>query len=141
MTLLRVIRTVYSVLGLVYVLIGFGAIAGAAGWLPQAFIDGFLAGEAITPLMGHIFQEFGTLFVALGGVFLWHASRRNLSLGLHWLVTFYFLLNATIHWVGPDGVTDSWQSGAFNTIPFALMLMLGVLQRSHLHGKTGQIAT
>ena len=140
MMLRKVIRTVYSILGLVYVLIGLAAIAGAAGWLPQAFVDGFLAGETITPLMGHIFQEFGALFIGLGGLFLWYASRRDLSLGFHSFVTVYFLLNATVHWVGPDGFTDSWQSGVFNTIPFALMLILGVLQRSQLDSEGEQSA-
>ncbi|MDX1439454.1 MAG: hypothetical protein R3284_06080 [Rubricoccaceae bacterium] len=135
MTLRRVIRIVFSILGFVYVLIGVAAIAGAAGWLPQAFVNGFLAGETITPLMGHVFQEFGALFVGLGGILLWYASRRELSPGFHWLVTFYFFLNASVHWVGPDGVTDSWQSGTFNSIPFAVLLMLGMLQRRHLDGE------
>jgi len=62
----------------------------------------------MTSLMGHIFQEFGSLFVALGAVFLWYASRRELALGFHSIVTFYFLLNSSIHWIGPNGFTDSW---------------------------------
>lgn len=140
MTLRRVIWIAYSILGLVYVLIGIAAISGAAGWLPQALVDGFLAGETMTPLMGHIFQEFGALFVGLGGVFLWYANRHELSAGFHWLVTFYFLINASVHWVGPDGFTDSWQSGTFNSIPFAVMLILGVLQGRSLDVEDGQSA-
>ena len=121
---------VYSILGLAYVLLGFAAILGSAGWLPQEVVDDFLRGETVTPLMGHIFQEFGASYVALGSIFFWHANRRESNLGLHWIVTFYFFLIALVHWVRPDGITDSWRSGTFNSIPFVVTLILGVVQLS-----------
>jgi hypothetical protein len=129
MTLSRITRIVYSILGLGFVILGVAAVLAPAGWMPQGLIDGFLGNETITPLMGHIFQEFGSAFVALGGIFFWYAICHEPSPGFHWVVTFYFFLNASIHWVGPSGLTDSWQSGTFNSVPFAVMLLLGVLQR------------
>lgn len=140
MTLRTVTWIVYGFLGFVFVIIGIAAIIGAAGWLPQALIDGFLGDETMTPVMGHIFQEYGALFVALGGIFFWYANRREISPGFHWVVTLYFFLNGAIHWVGPDGFTDAWQSGAFNSIPFAVMLILGVLHRSSLDSEGGRSA-
>ena len=129
MALRKTTSIVYALLGVVYILLGFAAILAPAGLLPQGLIDSFLGDETITPLMGHFLQEFGSVFVALGVIFIWYASRREPSPGFHWAVTFYFFINASIHWVGPSGFTDSWQSGTFNTIPFALMLVLGILQR------------
>ena len=129
MMLQRSAWIVYSLLGLAYVLLGTAVMVAPLGWLPGDVVAGFLAGETITPLMGHVFQEFGALFVALGTVFFWYANRREYSPGLHWLFAFYFFLNALIHWIGPEGVTDSWRSGAFNSIPFVVLTILGVAQQ------------
>ena len=43
-------------------------------------------------------------------------------------VTLYFFLNAFIHWVGPEGPTGSWSSGVVNSVPFVVLLLLGLSQ-------------
>ena len=128
MTLDKMTRTVYGLLGTLYVLLGVGSMLLPTGWLPQWLADGLLAGETPGPFTRHLLQEFGAAVLALGSVFLWSAGRKEQSRSLHWAMTFYFALDALIHWVGPDGLYGSWQRGIINSIPLMVMLLLGVLQ-------------
>jgi|SRR4029079_1979388 hypothetical protein len=128
MTLTKVVRLVYGLFGILYVLIGVGSMLLPTGWLPQGFQGDALAREASSPFVEHLLQEFGTVVLALGLVFLWYARRKEQSLGFHWAATFYFSLDTLIHWVGPEGLIGSWSRGIINSVPFALMLLLGLLQ-------------
>jgi hypothetical protein len=51
----------------------------------------------------------------------------------------YFSLNALIHWIGPDGVIGSWPRGVANSIPLAVMLLLGLLQLRASRPNTGEL--
>ena len=132
MTLEKTIRMVYFILAAAYAVFGVAAISLPPGWLPQSLAQSFLGDESVSPLFGHVLQEFGSLFLVLGGIFFWYAKRASLSLAFHWIITIYFLLNALVHWFGPSGFTDSWSSGVVNSIPFVVMSILGVLQRNRL---------
>jgi hypothetical protein len=123
-------RVNYGVLGVLYLLVGSGSLLLPAGWLPPGLVDRFLAGERLSDFMQHQLQEFGTVVIAVGLVFLWHAGRMQPIRSLHWAMTFYLALDALIHWVGPQGPIGDWQRGIINSIPLAVMLLLGVaLQR------------
>ena len=128
MTLDKMTRVVYGLLGIVFVLLGAVAMLVPTGWLPQALAAALVAGEIPDPF-GHILQEYGAVFLALGFVFLWYAKRNEQSRSFHWAMTLYFLLNASIHWVGPEGIVGSWSSGIVNSTPFLVMLFLGLRQR------------
>jgi uncharacterized protein YjeT (DUF2065 family) len=128
MTVNKITRIVYGLLGMLYVLIGVGSMLLPTGWLPQRLADDVLAGETPSSFVRHLLQEFGTVVLALGCVFLWYASRKEQSRSFHWAITFYFSLDALIHWVGPEGLIGSWQRGITNSIPLVVMLLLGVLQ-------------
>ena len=128
MKLGRVTRITYGILGIVYVLVGAGSMLLPTGWLPQTLTDDFLAEQIRSPFLDHLLQEFGTVVLALGFVFLWQASRREHSRYFHWTMTLYFSLDALIHWIGPEGIIGSWQRGMVNSIPLAVMLLLGALQ-------------
>jgi hypothetical protein len=121
-------RLVYGLLGILYVLIGVGSMLLPTGWLPQRLADDFLAGEIPSAFVSHLLQEFGTVVLALGLVFLWYATRKEQSRSFHWAMTLYFSLDALIHWVGPEGLIGSWRRGITNSIPAAVMLLLGLLQ-------------
>ena len=129
MPLKKITRVIYSLFGVVYVLIGAGAMLLPAGWLPQSLTDDFLAEVIPSPFLEHLLQEFGTVVLALGFVFLWYAKRNEHSRSFHWAMTFYFSLSALIHWIGPEGPIGSWQRGIANSIPPAIMLLLGLLQQ------------
>ena len=128
MTIEKITRIVYGILGVIYVIIGAGAMLLPTGWLPQGLTDDFLAEATPTPFLAHLLQEFGTVVLALGFVFLWYAKRKEHSRNFHWAMTFYFSLDALIHWIGPEGFIGSWSRGIANSIPFAVMLLLGLLQ-------------
>ena len=128
MTLNKITQVVYALIGILYVLVGMGSMLLPTGWLPQSVGDNILAGEVPSPFFGHLLQEFGTVVLALGFVFLWYARRKEQSRGFHWTMTFYFSLDALIHWVGPEGLIGSWSRGIVNSVPFAVMLVLGLLQ-------------
>jgi hypothetical protein len=128
MALDKITRIVYALLGILYVLVGAGSMLLPTGWLPQSLGNNILAGEVPTPFFEHLLQEFGTVVLALGFVFLWYANRKEQSRGFHWAMTFYFSLDALIHWVGPEGLIGSWSRGIVNSIVFAVMLVLELLQ-------------
>jgi hypothetical protein len=129
MTLNSITRITYGVLGVLYILIGTGSMLLPAGWLPASIVDEFMAGETRSGFFAHQLQEFGTVVIAVGLVFLWHASRREPIRSLHWAMTFYLALDALIHWVGPDGLIGDWRRGVINSIPLTVMLLLGVARR------------
>jgi hypothetical protein len=130
MALNNITRIVYGLLGLLYVLVGAGSMLLPTGWLPRGLADDILPKELPSPFVDHLLQEFGTVVLALGLAFLWYASRREQSRSFHWAMTLYFLLDALIHWIGPQGLIGSWPRGTINSIPFAVMFLLGVLQPS-----------
>ena len=128
MTLSKITRIVYGLLGVLYVLLGVGSMLLPTGWLPRGIADTILPGEPLNAFAEHLLQEFGTVVLALGLVFLWRARRKEYSRGFHWAMTFYCSLDALIHWVGPEGLIGSWPRGIVNSIPFAVMLLVGLPQ-------------
>ena len=120
-------RVVYGLLGVLYLLLGVGSIVLPLGLLPPDLVQSVLAGETLNDYFEHFVQEFGTVVLAVGFVFLWCARLPKIDITLHWALTFYFALDMLIHWVSPDGVISTWQRGVTNTVPFAVMLLLGVL--------------
>ena len=132
MSLRLLTRAVYSLLGGLWLLLGVGSIAMPAGWIsPRWLDDDEVVALYVTAqpdsYVNHLTQEFGTLAIAVGFTFLWQARRNEPSLGLHWLLTLYFVLDSAIHWVGPQGLIGSLQRGLINTIPPLVMLILGLL--------------
>ena len=129
---LRVItKAIYALLGVLYVLAGAGAMVLPLGWVSAAWAgpDAVAPYAAAAPesYLNHLTQEFGTLAIAVGFVMLWQARQSQPSRSLHWLLTLYLMLDASIHWVGPQGLIGSLQRGVINSIPPLLFLILGLL--------------
>ena len=133
MLLRALTKGVYAVLGVLYVLAGVGAMVLPLGWISS----GWAGPDAVAPYaaaapesyLNHLTQEFGTLAIAVGFVFLWQARQVQHSRSLHWLLTLYLMLDASIHWVGPQGLIGSLQRGVINSIPPLVFLVLGLLWR------------
>jgi hypothetical protein len=131
---LRVItKAIYALLGVLYVLAGAGAMVLPLGWVSPRW-----AGDDAVPVyaaaapesyLNHLTQEFGTLAIAVGFVMLWQGCQPQHSRSLHWLLTLYLMLDASIHWVGPQGAIGSLQRGLINSTPPLLFLILGLLWR------------
>ena len=137
MMLSKITRIVYGLFGAIFTLLGTAAILTPTGWLPQDLSEITVAGEIPSPF-GHILQEYGAAFLALGFVFFWFAKYKEQSRSFHWAMTLYFALNALIHWFKPEGSAGSWLSGIMNSIPFVLLLLLGLLQQRAPERARGQ---
>jgi len=136
-----VTQVVYALLGVLYVLVGAGAMVLPLGWVSPSWAGAeavpVYAGAAPDSYVNHLTQEFGTLAIAVGFVFLWQARRLEHSRSLHWLLTLYLVLDASIHWVGPQGLIGSLQRGVVNSTPPLVFLILGLLwQRADRHRRT-----
>jgi len=132
----KFLRVVYLLLGVLYVLGGIGAILLPAGWISSQWAGeaaGLYSASPPESFLNHLTQEFGTLVIAVGLVFLWQACRPEPSPSLHWLLTFYLMLDSLIHWVGPQGLVGSLRRGLINSTPPLLLLVLGLLRRRTNH--------
>jgi hypothetical protein len=131
MMIRTITRAVYALLGALYILVGAGSIALPASWISYQWLGDDVGAlyRAAPPesYLNHLTQEFGTLAIAVGLVFLWQARRDGPSRSLHWLLTLYLVLDASIHWVGPQGFIGSVQRGLINSIPPVLLVILGLL--------------
>jgi hypothetical protein len=131
MSLRAVTKIVYALLGMLYLVVGIGSIALPAAWISPSWLGDDVAAlySAAAPdsFLNHLTQEFGTLAIAVGLVFLWQARREEPSRSLHWLLTVYLGLDASIHWVGPQGLIGSVQRGLVNSMPPLVLLVIGLL--------------
>jgi ABC-type Fe3+ transport system permease subunit len=94
MTLEKITRVVYGLFGVACVVIGAGSMLLPTGWLPQKLTDDVLAEVTANSFVEHLLQEFGTVVLALGFVFLWYANRKEHSRSFHWAMTLYFARRA-----------------------------------------------
>ena len=142
MSLRTLTRAVYALLGVLYLVAGIGSIALPAGWISPRWVGDDLAALYLTAtpesFLNHLTQEFGTLVIAVGLVFLWQARRDGPSRSLHWLLTLYLVLDSSIHWVGPQGLIGSLQRGLVNSIPPLLLLILGFVPWPAASAGTGR---
>ncbi len=123
---------VYLLIGVIYMLIGTGAIFVPSGVLPAEWIVSIYGSDISNSLSMHMILEFGAALLALGSVFLWRARHSRYSPTFHWGMTTYFIVDAMIHWLGPDDAVDSLPHDLINTAPFLLMMILvGALQYFH----------
>ena len=125
-----IIRVVYALLGVLWLLVGIGAMVLPLGWVSASWVGpDAVQYETAAPAsyLNHLTQEFGTLAIAVAFAFLWQGSRSEPSRSLHWLLTVYLMLDSLIHWVGPQGLIGSLQRGVINSIPPLVFLALGIL--------------
>jgi hypothetical protein len=125
-------KAAYALFGVLYVVLGVGSIVLPAGWISPRWAGdaaSLYAVAAPESFLNHLTQEFGTLAIAVGLVFLWQARRVEHSRSLHWLLTLYLVLDSAIHWIGPQGFIGSPRRGLINSIPPMLLVILGLLWR------------
>ncbi len=126
----RLHNMVYLLIGVMYMLIGIGAIVLPTGVLPASWIVSVYGSAVTDSLSIHMILEFGAAVLALGSVFLWRARHSRYSPTFHWGMTTYFIVDMMIHWLGPDDASDSPLHDLINTVPFLLLMVLvGALQK------------
>ena len=122
-------RSVYALVGAVYLSIGVVVILLGTGILPAWVHDRIFEMGQGDPFTMHLIQETGTLWVLAGMLFVWFARHYEHSMKFHWAVTFYFALDAWVHWFNAFGAFEHEPRAVINAIPFLLFLLLGILRK------------
>jgi predicted PurR-regulated permease PerM len=81
------------------------------------------------PFTMHLIQETATLWVLVGMLFFWLMRHYDQSMKFHGAVTFYFSLDAFVHWFSAYGKFENQPRALINAIPFFLFLVLGLRRR------------
>jgi hypothetical protein len=122
-------RSLYVLSAVIYLLLGTGVLLLGTGLLPAWVRDWILELGKNDPNTMHLIQEWGTLCVLAGMLFIWFARHYDQSARFHWVVTFYFALDAWIHWFNAYGHFENEPRAIINAIPFAVFLIVGLLRR------------
>ena len=120
-------RVIYVLAGTYYLLLGIVVLLLGTGLLPVRVHDLIFEMGHNSPDHLHLIQEIGTLWVLVGILlfwFSWHLSSR-----FHWAMTFYFSLDAFVHWFSVYGKFENKPRALINAIPFLIFLLLGLLRR------------
>ena len=129
-----VVKGVYSLFGILFVVVGGSVLLLNTGLLPGAardFIVDFAHGDGGTL---HILQEWGNAHLLVGLLTFWFIRHYDRSLAYHWAMTAYFAVDALIHWFNVAGPPESLTSPVINTIPFVLFALLGLLRLREIRG-------
>jgi hypothetical protein len=122
-------RSLYVLLGTIYLAAGAAALLFGTGLLPDA-LKSVILDVAHGDLNGvHITQEFGSLLVFAGLItfwFAWHYEQRRF---FHWAMTTFWALFALIHVFDVRGSAGLDVGDLINAIPFILFLSVGLVTR------------
>jgi len=121
-------RSSYVLAAGFYLLLGVAVLLLGTGLLPAWVHDRIFEMGRNDPFTMHLIQEWGTLCVLVGILFIWFARHYNRSTKFHWAVTFYLLLDAWVHWFNAYGHFENEPRAIINGIPFVLFLILGLLR-------------
>jgi len=124
-----VTRCTYVLSAGFYLLLGVAVLLLGTGLLPAWVHDRIFEIGRNDPVTMHLIQEWGTLCVLVGILFLWFARHYDQSVKFHWAVTFYLSLDAWVHWFNAYGHFENEPRALINSIPFVLFLILGLLRR------------
>ena len=128
-------KAVYWIAAVFFLSLGAAVLVVGTGILPGWLHDQIFAIGQNNPLMMHLIQETGTLWILVGMLFVWAARHYAQSAGFHWAVTFYWALDAWVHWFNAYGQFENEPRALYNAIPFVLFLTLGLL-RTRVRGRT-----
>jgi hypothetical protein len=126
-----VTRGVYALSGAVLLTMGFVVILLGTGILPDWAHDRIFEMGRGDPFTMHLLQETGTLWVLVGGLFVWFARHYENSIKFHWAVVFFLALDAWVHWFNAFGEFEHEPRAVINAIPFFLYLALGLARNAN----------
>ena len=131
-----VTRSLYVLLGAVFLLGGASVLLLGTGLLPAPVRDVILSvGEDNTHTL-HLMQEYATLLVLVALLTFWFVKHYEASRAFHWAMTLFWGLIALIHWFDPRGQFHYGLGEAINSIPFVLFVAVGLL-RENAEPRTG----
>jgi hypothetical protein len=122
------VRSLYALLGTVFVAAGVSVLLLGTNLLPGAVRDHIVnAGRGDLNTL-HIMQEFASLLVFVGLITFWFTWHYDQSRLFHWAMTVFWALFALAHWFDVRGPVESAVGPAINTVPFALFVLIGLLR-------------
>jgi hypothetical protein len=121
-------KSLYALVGAVFLFAGFAVLALGTGHLPPAVEDLIVALGHDDPNTLHIMQEFASLLVFVGLIALWFVRHYEHSRMFHWAMTLFWGLIALVHWVDIRGNFEAGLGQAINTVPAAVFLLVGLLR-------------
>ena len=99
MSIANLVRLVYVLLGVAYLIAGVGVQLYRSDVLHPNVIYVINQVSHDSPTALHILQEFGTHMIALGVIALWFAYNYELSWVFHWAMTIAWGIFGLIHYL------------------------------------------
>jgi hypothetical protein len=121
-------QSVYSLLGVLFLVAGGSVLLLGTGLLPDAMRDLIVSLARDNDNTLHIMQEFSALLVFVGLITFWFVRHYEASRPFHWAMTAFWGLIALVHWIDIRGPVSSMIGPAINSIPFAVFVLLGLLR-------------
>lgn len=91
---------------------------------------GVLESEAAQSVrVTHLMREQGAAGVFIGLMAFWCAVNYERRQSVHYLLMVFALLLAAIHWVDYFSGNIGWLSPVYNSVPFAVLLIMAVVSR------------
>jgi hypothetical protein len=128
MAIANLIRMLYALVGVAYVVAGGIVLLYRSGALPPEAIYVINQIAHDSPSALHIMQEFGTHLVALGIVALWFAYQYELSWVFQWAMTVGWGLFGLIHYLDVRAAGGGDRNWIYTAIPFFVFVAIGVLR-------------
>ena len=115
----------------------YGALAILVGIVSLLF-QGLLISEAHrTFQLSHILREGGAAGIFVGLMSIWCIFNYERRAAVHYFLIVFAFLMAAIHWF--DYLTGhlNWMSPLYNTVPFIVLVLMGILSRSQAAVREG----
>jgi hypothetical protein len=113
-------KIVYGIFGVLALVYGFAAV------LSPTLVAG---DEASAFPFSHIMREQGAAGVFIGSMSLWCVANYERRRSVHYFLMVFAFLLAAIHWFDYFSGHIGWVSPIYNSVPFAILLVMAVLSR------------
>jgi hypothetical protein len=107
----------------------FGALTIAYG-LAALLSPATLSSEAARSFhSAHLLREQGAAGLFIGLMFLWCIFNYECRSTVHYFLMLFAFMLAAIHWFDYFGGHLPWISPVYNSVPFAVLLVMAILSR------------
>ncbi len=119
-TMATVNKILYGIFGVAALLYGIVTLVAPAALMSEA---------ARSFPLTHIMREQGAAGVFIGLMFFWCIPNYERRRGVHYLLMVFAFLLAAIHWFDFFAGHLRWLSPLYNSVPFAVLLLMAALSR------------
>jgi hypothetical protein len=116
----KINKTIYSMFGALAIVYGIITLMTPATMAPEA---------ARSFPVAHILREQGAAGIFIGSMALWCVFNYERRRAVHYFLMLFAFLLAAIHWFDYFSGHLNWLSPVYNSVPFAILLVMAVLSR------------